>query len=82
MKQMKYIIVDDGMSDVPYIFPEHIEHTLMAGLVHGTAISAGFISFSIDSLVCYGKSISLDIESQPEDSDLINKLIGAKHDHN
>lgn len=81
MTQMKYIIVEAGISDVPYIFPEHIDHTLMANLVYGTVLSAGFINFSVDGLQCYGESIGLKIKSRPEDTIIINRCMGVPNDY-
>lgn len=78
MKQMKYIVVDNGMYDTPIIFDEATEHSAMLSNVAGTLVSAGFVSFSKEGLQCFGKSVSLDIKARPkEDSALINRLIGA-----
>ena len=77
---MKYIIVDDGLNDVPYIFPEHVEHTLMASWVHGKVVSAGFISIADNKFQCYGRSAGLGIIARIEDNDIVNRCIGAKDD--
>ena len=78
MKRMKYIVVDNGMYDTPIIFDEATEHSTMLGNVAGTLVSAGFVSFSKEGLQCFGKSVSLEKSSRPEeDSALINRLIGA-----
>lgn len=78
MKKMKYIVVDDGLSDCPYIFPPHLQHFYMLSCVGGEIISAGFVMFTPEGLECYGESISLGIKSRPEvDTKLIKSLIGG-----
>lgn len=79
MRKMKYIVVDDGLSDNPYIFPDHIQHFYMLSVVGGKIISAGFVRFTPEELECYGESLSLGIKSRPIcDTQLIKSLIGGK----
>ena len=80
MGQMKYIIVDNGQWDAPVIFDESTQHFTMAANTPGTVIAAGFVRFTTDGLECYGQSISLGIKSRPEDTKLINKMIGGPDD--
>ncbi len=77
MKQMKYIIVDNGSWHSPYIFHEGVQHFEMAQNVPGKVIAAGFIRWTPDGIECYGNSISLGIASRTEDTTLINKMLGV-----
>lgn len=74
---MKYIVIDDGMIECPIIFPNHINHASVAMCMVGTVLSAGFIRFTVSGLECFGKSVSLKVKSRPEDTELVNKMIGA-----
>lgn len=69
--QAKYIRWDTGLVDAIIIFPDFVQHRDMAAGLHGKIISAGFIN--PETLNCYGKSISLDLKSLPEDSDLARR---------
>ena len=81
---MKYIIIDNGMYETPVIFDEATDHSMMASDSFGfkkNVISAGFVNFSTDGLYCHGRSVSLKLESRPEeDARIINKMIGATDD--
>jgi len=62
----KYVITRDK---VIIVFPELLEHRQFSNF---EPVSAGFISFGIGgngqiACQCYGKSISLGIESRPEE---------------
>ncbi len=81
MKQMKYIVVDNGSWIAPVIFSEATQHFEMAQNVHGEIISAGFIRWTPDGMECYGQSISLGVKANPEgDTKLINKELGVPND--
>ncbi len=80
MNQMKYIIVDNGQWDAPVIFDEGVQHFNMAQNVPGKVIAAGFIRWTPDGLECYGDSVSLGIASRPEDTEIINKMLGVQDD--
>ena len=65
----KYIITKNNEI---VVFSELLQHSVFEFF---EPISAGFISFGINekgnfSCFCYGKSISLGIESRPEDTDI------------
>lgn len=75
----KYVIVDE----CAIIFSAAIQHSKMVGY-NKTATGAGFVRFitEIDSygetiikVIAYGKSISLEIESQEEDSRILTTQI-------
>ena len=79
----KYVVVDGSI----IVFSEAIQHKAFA---HMRPTSAGFISiYAIESepngigltdrivkFRCYGKSISLGLQSDPNDSDLANRQLG------
>ncbi len=68
MSRMKYIMLEHG----PVIFSEAYVHSEMAQ--GRRVLSAGFVNINEEGkFYAYGESISLDIKSDPRDSDLINK---------
>lgn len=80
MKKMKYVVVDDGLLECPYIFSNHINHSnFVNGLklvgIGGEIISAGFVNFDGERLICFGESVSLGVKARPEDTTLINSLL-------
>lgn len=78
MKKMKYIVVDDGLSECIYIFPNHVQHYYMLASLGGELMSAGFVVLTYDGLECYGESVGLKIKSRPEiDTKLLKSLIGG-----
>lgn len=78
MKKMKYIVIDDGLSDCIYIFPNHVQHYFMLANLGGELISAGFVVFTPEGLECYGESVSLKVKSRPIcDTQLLKSLIGG-----
>lgn len=76
-KKMKYIIVDNGQWEAPVIFDDFTSHYNMAENIPGKILAAGFVVFRSSGLECYGDSISLKIASRPEDSKIINKMLGV-----
>lgn len=80
MKQMKYIIFEGRLHAEPLIFTTTQEHAELARVMEptlGKPVSAGFLDLTLGEVSAYGRSDSLDIESRPEDSLIINKLIGG-----
>lgn len=53
-------------------FPETIKHS---DFKEYNLISAGFALFLNNKIMCHGSSVSLEISSKPEDSELATKLI-------
>ncbi len=80
MKKMKYIIVDNGQWDAPVIFDEFTQHFTVAANTPGKVIAAGFIRWTPDGMECYGESISLGVKARPEDTKMINKMLGVSDD--
>lgn len=97
MRRMKYIIIDNGLEELPFIFSDLVNHNDMERalqrLVHGDTVSAGFVVIKQDpvegtieptlqvSFGCYGESISLDLKSRPEDSDVLNRVLGVTNQY-
>lgn len=82
-KEAKYIVIRERQfgSRVTNIYPfdSRIIHKDMATKIGGElgpnrVISAGFIRFEADGPVCYGKSVSLRVESRPEEDTLLAKI--------
>jgi hypothetical protein len=77
---MKYIIIRDSGLELPVIFDEIIKHDRFAEL---NPISAGFVTFEKDLLgntvaIASGKSISLNKNSRPEDSQIITESFSRR----
>jgi hypothetical protein len=80
MDRAKYVIVEGSA----IVFSAAIQHKAMVGY-NKKCDGAGFVTFKIskdsygDDVItahCYGKSISLDIESRPEqDSEIVTRQI-------
>jgi hypothetical protein len=94
MEAPKYIVVKmfSGLStfDIPIIFPAIIGHNDMAqalGYKPEKVLAAGFVmlspkkySDSVVNVATYGKSVSLGVESRPEDASLIRKALALDED--
>ena len=82
MEQQKYIRIKElnGVEDVFILFPPDITHSNVAfrmGISDSNLVSAGFVQNIVKNgkreANCHGKSVSLKVESQPEDTELLNK---------
>lgn len=78
MSSWKYVMFDNGVAEVPVVFPPAICHITMAlGVTsqeeckHYRLVSAGFVDIGM-SCHAYGKSETLNISSRPEDSEVIS----------
>lgn len=74
----KYIMLNDGLHDIPIIFPDRLVHESVASslLQHEEhknlkVVSAGSVDIGLDCS-CYGKSETLKLESRPEDGRVIS----------
>ena len=76
----KYIVIKHPgyATDTIIMFPDYIPHKDFYNDydVHGKVVSAGFILLLDGEFICHGDSISLDVNSRPEDSALANKMFG------
>lgn len=79
MDRAKYIIFDDERLEIPIIFPMHVQHCDMAHMFRGVnVLSAGFVQLQEGQLVAFGESLTLKIKSRPEDTALLQKILGLK----
>lgn len=74
---LKYIMTKDKE---PILFPPTINHSEMAKDIRGEVVSAGFVSFSANKdgdvvAHAHGYSLTLDMQSHPEDSSIINRFL-------
>lgn len=78
-RDAKYVIFDNGLDDVPVIFPNHITHNTMAMMIgHWKPVRAGFVRVDAGTgtVEAYGNSTSLRLSSDREvDSQLIRQLL-------
>lgn len=76
----KYIIGRiGGMSLTPVVFPEYLTHADIARDLRATDITgAGFVKIGADGkFYCWGESVSLKVKSHDNDSDIMNRHLGA-----
>ena len=82
-KKAKYIILDDM---TPIVFPITLQHDEVARrftvkLTQPEVTSAGMVELTVTNgkpaFECYGRSISLDIDSKETDSATLNKMLGG-----
>lgn len=85
-KEAKYVVVmmrtgmDGTFEDQIVPFSSRIIHKKMAeSYGRGKVVSAGFIRFSDDGPECYGQSISLGLDSRPEDTLLAKSAFGEDY---
>lgn len=84
---MKYIVIDSGMNDELYIFPNWVDHANFANKlfpcsafekVKERVISAGKVTCdALNPPTCSGRSVSLEKNSRGEvDTDLLRRQMG------
>ncbi len=80
-REAKYVVISDPTSisdEIIIPFSSTITHKVMAQrLIQNddeVIMSAGFIRFMGSDPVCYGRSISLGLNSRPEDDTLLAKF--------
>lgn len=76
MFKSKYII---SRNHTPVVFAEVLTHAdvALALFPNKEIIGAGFCYIKDGKYVCYGESISLRVKSGVEDSDILNRYLGA-----
>ena len=72
MDRVKYVITKYGLTDTIFVFPAHVEHLKFAEHM-GTVLSAGFVN--IATKTCYGRSSSLNLESNPEVDNILLRIL-------
>ena len=81
--KMKFVTFSDYHGEQIIVFPDHIQHAQFAKGVQGAAfsdmrpIAGGFV---VDG-ECVGKSISLRLDSRPEDTELLKTLMGTREEY-
>ena len=78
-REMKYVVIADELHDQPYLFSytlQHQEFVNRMGVDHSRVVSAGFVAVINNKFKAYGKSVSLGRASRPEDTDIINRMMG------
>lgn len=88
-KEAKYIVLrerDQFNDRVQNIYPFnslqiHKDVAIKIGGELGPrrVVGAGFIRFEPDGPICYGKSVSLKVESRPEDTILAKRAFGEEY---
>jgi len=80
--ELKYVVTEHG--DFA-IFTKLSNHSDVARGLHGRPVGAGFCNIrqKADSedvnVHCYGRSVSLNLASRPEDEEMINKKINFNY---
>lgn len=92
MDYMKYIVIHEDWLETAIIFDSQINHYEMVQKVLGPMVqdpkvlkekvlSAGFVILTPEGLQCFGRSVTMEINSRGEkDTDLINKRLGKEDD--
>jgi hypothetical protein len=75
----KYIIFDNGLSDVPILFPHFVEHATVAAMFPSwKPESAAYVDlYAEGGPQPYGQSVSLNLTVGPSDAKLIAKMINV-----
>lgn len=72
MKELKYVRFEEGLA----VFPNFLAHKDIAKTSFLMPISAGFVKIENGEVNCYGKSISLKLESREKDKELLSLFLG------
>lgn len=70
LMRQKYICVDNGLCETIVVFSEALKHSDFA-MMPVKIVSAGF--FNPETLRCFGKSVSLNLESRPQDTEIAQR---------
>jgi hypothetical protein len=68
-RETKYIVTDKN--DFA-IFTDLSKHSDVARSLFGKPVGAGFCRIQNNRFICYGESVSLNLESRLKDEDIIN----------
>lgn len=76
MIDFKYILFEIDGLESPVIFPPWIQHDqVRSKFMYAGVLSAGFVKIENGKVVCFGKSTSLNIQSNPKDAIYFQDLI-------
>ena len=79
MSDVKYVVVEQGLSTDLVIFPATMSHSDFKGV--GRIISAGYIRRHHEKkcgFYPYGESVTLNLKARPEDQFFLDQLLGDK----
>lgn len=81
--KLKYVLRDIGGSPCVFFGDTLIEHSDL-GRNYGELLSAGFCSFEVQNgeitkVYVWGKSVSLGVESKPEDAEIIQRAMNRDY---
>ena len=65
-----------GDSDDILIFPNHMTHSSVAAGFN--VISAGFLTIQDGKVGCFGRSVSLNVDSRDEDTAIAARALGLR----
>jgi hypothetical protein len=78
----KYIVIRQGHIEVPVVFSELHQHSVVASNISGSVsnvVGAGFCYISDNQYHCYGESASCNVKSRlEEDAKVLNRLLGVE----
>jgi hypothetical protein len=80
MHKLKYIRFETRLADSVFLFPNWENHANVAQRLGYQPVSAGFVSIWVDEdhnlqVQTHGRSESLNMESDPQDADLIHAML-------
>jgi len=79
----KYIVIEVGGFEQPFVFSELSQHADVARALAGVSavVGAGFCYIDDNRYICYGESISCNVKSRgAADSKILNRLLGVDND--
>jgi hypothetical protein len=77
---MKYVMLKLGSGEMlPLIFPEFMQHSVMAQSVPAAVISAGRVFLEDGRLVARDGSSSLHVSAREQDSEIIQGYFDGQH---
>jgi hypothetical protein len=81
MANTKYIIVDNGCTEVPIVFPGYMSHSEMARFIALPIVSAGYCYITVGAGAAapmygvYGRVDNLGIVARPEDAEILDTYL-------
>ncbi len=73
----KYVIIELEGMEVPLVFPRYLLHENVAMSLKNNIRSAGFCELNLaGKWVASGQSVSLTLSARPQDTEILNTLLG------
>jgi hypothetical protein len=79
-RHMKYVVHEGPLAAEIYLFPNFISHDDFVARMNFDLVdivSAGFVTADLE---CYGRSVSLNLESRNEDTRILGRTFGKEYD--